>query len=78
MDVQFGLRRGPTTVNRRTVTDFHFIMNPSLLSVDMFTLVIIFMFSILIVRYNDDCLGYQISTIMPSMNVRHNKKHNPS
>ena len=44
MAVRFGLGRGTTTVNRMDVTDFHRIMNPLLLNVDMFDLTVVFMF----------------------------------
>ena len=54
MAVQFGLIGGPTTINRRTVTALHFTMNPSLITVGMFSLIVVFMFAVLIVRYNDD------------------------
>ena len=46
MDVIFGLGGGPTNVNIMAVTDLHRITNPSLLAVDMFALVIVFMFSV--------------------------------
>ena len=54
MAVQFGLIGGTTTVNRRTVTALHFIMNPSLLTVGMFVLVVVFMFAVLFFCCNDD------------------------
>ena len=78
MAVRFGLRGGPTTINRRSVTDLHHIMNPLLLTVDMFALIVVFMFSVLMVCYKDDCLGYQISAMMPFMVMRHHKRHDLS
>ena len=46
MAVPFGLVGGPTTVIRMAVTALHHIMNPLLLTVDMFVLVVFIMFSV--------------------------------
>ena len=46
MDVQFGLGGGPTTLNRMALTALHHTTNPLLLTVDMFDLVVVFMFAV--------------------------------
>ena len=46
MAVPFGLVGGPTTVIRMAVTALHHIINPLLLTVDMFVLVVFIMFSV--------------------------------
>ena len=61
MDVWFSLVGGPTTVNRMAVTALHHIMNPFLLTVDIFALIFVFMLYVWIICYNDDCLGYQLA-----------------
>ena len=57
MAVRFGFRGGPTTVNRTSVTALHHIMKPSLLTIEIFSLIVVFMFSFWIVCYNYDFLG---------------------
>ena len=57
MATRFSFGGGTTTVNRMAVTALHHIMNPLLLTVDMFALVVVFMFAVWIVCYNDDFLG---------------------
>ena len=78
MSVWLGLGGGPTTVNIMAVTYFHCIMNPLLLTIDMFDLVVVFMFSFLIVCYNFDCIGYQFAAMMPFTPMRHHKSHDLS
>ena len=46
MDVQLGLGGRPTTVNIMAMTALYRIMNLSLLTVDMFTLVVVLMFAV--------------------------------
>ena len=78
MAVQFILRGGPAAVNIRTVTALYLIMNPLLLTVDIFSLVVVFIFSVWIFRCNYECLGYQLATMVPLMPMSHHKMHDLS
>ena len=46
MVVRFGLGGLPTTVNIMAVNDLNCIMNPSLLTVEMFAQLVVFMFDV--------------------------------
>ena len=50
MAIRFSLGGGPNNVNRMTVNALHCIMKPSLLTIDIFALVVVFMFSVWIVH----------------------------
>ena len=57
MHVQFSLGVVPTNVNRIAVTALHHIMKPLLLTNGIFSLIIVFMFDVLIVYCNDYSIG---------------------
>ena len=65
-----GSTRRCTIVNKFIVIVLKRIMNPSFLSLDMF--------SVWLVHKNNDCLGYQISAMMPFMPMRLYKRHDLS
>ena len=67
MSVCFGLGEGPTTVNKISVTVLNYIINPSFVSLDIF--------SVLHVHINYDFLGYQRAAIMPFITMRLCKRY---
>ena len=64
-----------TTVNKVVVNALQRITTPSFITLDMFALVVLYLFAVLFVRNNDDCLVYKISTMMPFVPIRLYKRY---
>ena len=73
-----GSTRIPTTVNTLAVTDLQRILTPSFVTIDMLALVVPYLFGILLVFNNDNCLGHNISAMMPLIPIRIYKRHDLS
>ena len=73
MDVITSTRR-PTNINKSAVAAFQCIMTPSFVTHDMFDIIVPYLFTVWFFMNNDDCLGQQISTMIPFMPIRLYKK----
>ena len=69
--------RRPTTVNTLVVTALQRILTPSFITVDIFALVVPYLFA-LFLHNNDDCLGQQLASMLPLMSIRLFKRHDLS
>ena len=65
-----GSKRGCTIVNKFLIIFLKCIMTPSFVSLDMFV--------VWLIHNNDDCLGYQLSDMMPFMPMKLYKRHDLS
>ena len=77
MDVLVSKGR-PTDVNKFSVTYFQLILTSSSITVDIFALVVSYLFDVWFALNNDDCLGNHIAAMIPFMPIRLYKIHDLS
>ena len=73
-----GPTRRPYTVNNLAVTDLQRIMTPLFVPLNMFAVVVPYLFSVLFVLENYYCLVHQLSEMKPFMPIRLYKRHDMS
>ena len=57
------------------MTTLYRILKPSFSTVEMFALVVLYLFDVCFFCYNDEYLGWQLATMTPFMPMRHYKRH---
>ena len=73
-----GSTRRPTTLENLVVTDLQHILTPLFTTVDIFSLVVPYLFDVCFFHDNDYCLGHKLDSMMPFVPLRIHKSYDIS